>query len=254
MEKKCNAYQLKIFAMIFMIIEHIHTFLNIGPYWIGLFTRFVAPLFTFFIVEGFYKTSSRKKYFLRTFIFSLIMLAGNVLINLIFKVTDPVTNTMNFYSIVQGLNIFMTFAVFILLMMLIEKIKKKEKMVLSIFLFAILSLFSILFTEGGSVLYPILLIMYFFYGNKKKISLGISLVAIINFVIAFFNYRSGVTGTDFFRNMALYNDWANFLVIIPIFLYDGSRGKNTKFAKWFFYIIYPLHIWILYITSLLLNK
>jgi len=254
MEKKYNAYQLKIFAMIFMIIDHIQTYLRVGPNWVGITTRFVAPLFTFFIVEGFYKTSSRKKYFIRTFLFSLFMLAGNVLINLIFKVTDPLTNTMTFYSIIQGQNIFMTFAVFILLMMLLEKIKKRDKMVLSIFLFVILSLFSLLLTEGGSVLYPILLIMYFFYGDNKKISLGISLFAIINFIIAFIKYRSGVTGTDFFRSMTFNNDWANALVIIPILLYDESRGKNNKFAKWFFYIIYPLHIWILNIAHLLLNK
>lgn len=254
MLKKCNAYQLKIFAMIFMVIDHIHTYLWVGPNWIGIITRFVAPLFTFFIVEGFYKTSSRRKYFIRTFLFSLIMLTGNVLINLIFKVTDPLTNTMTFYSIAQGQNIFMTFAVFILLMILMEKIKKKEKMVLSIFLFVILSLFSLFFTEGGSVLYPILLIMYIFYGDNKKISLGISLFSIINLIIALIKYRSGVTGTDFFSSMTFNNDWANALVIIPILLYDGSRGRNDKFAKWFFYIIYPLHIWILNIVYLMLNR
>jgi hypothetical protein len=54
--------------------------------------------------------------------------------------------------------------------------------------------------------------------------------------------------------MTFNNDWANALVIIPILLCDGSRGRNDKFAKWFFYIIYPLHIWILNIVYLMLNR
>ncbi|MGI6741180.1 MAG: hypothetical protein ACOX7C_06845 [Brevefilum sp.] len=95
---------------------------------------------------------------------------------------------------------------------------------------------------------------HLFYGDNKKISLGIFLFLIINLIIALIKYRSGVTGTDLFSSMTFNNDWANALVIIPILLYDGSRGRNDKFAKWFFYIIYPLHIWILNIVYLMLNR
>ena len=62
MKGKISAYHLKLFALLFMVIDHVHTNLGVGPYWVSILPRFVAPLFTFFIVEGFFKTSSIKNY------------------------------------------------------------------------------------------------------------------------------------------------------------------------------------------------
>ena len=42
---------------------------------------------------------------------------------------------------------------------------------------------------------------------------------------------------------------------IPVIkLYNGERGKNAavnKFMKWFFYIYYPLHLFIIGLVQLL---
>ncbi|RVU70996.1 MULTISPECIES: TraX family protein [Lactobacillus] len=36
--------------------------------------------------------------------------------------------------------------------------------------------------------------------------------------------------------------------VIPlILLYNGQRGKKSWITKYFFYIIYPVHLWILMI-------
>ena len=37
--------------------------------------------------------------------------------------------------------------------------------------------------------------------------------------------------------------WMMLLVIPFFFLYNGKKGKNLK---WFYYLFYPLHIWLLY--------
>ncbi|HBK01869.1 MAG TPA: hypothetical protein DDY77_02410 [Clostridiales bacterium] len=39
-----------------------------------------------------------------------------------------------------------------------------------------------------------------------------------------------------------------FLAVPLLFLYNGKRGKNekvNKFMKWFFFIYYPLHLFII---------
>lgn len=249
MKGKISAYHLKLFALLFMVIDHIHTNLGVGPYWVSILPRFVAPLFTFFIVEGFFKTSSRKNYIKRTFLFALIMQAGNIIINIIFNVTDYYTGKMTFYSVMEGNNIFLTLGVFLLLMTFLEKIRKKEEKIKNIFLFILFS-FLTLFTEGGLELYPVLLIMYFFYGNKKKISIGIALWSLLLFIKAYISYYTGATGLNLIRTLSFSAEWAIVFVIPFIYLYSGERGRNDFFAKWMFYIIYPLHLWILYIIRL----
>lgn len=50
MKRGLDAYKLKLFALVFMIIDHIYTYLTFRswPDWIALTTRFVSPLFCIF--------------------------------------------------------------------------------------------------------------------------------------------------------------------------------------------------------------
>ena len=176
------------------------------------------------------------------------MLLGNILINLGLGSKDPITGKINFYSLIQGNNIFMTLAVFIVLLILLENIKNKHKTKTSIALFVLFSAFSILFTEGGMELYLVLLITYYY---NKKISLSILVLSFLRLVIAIFKYFSGSTGASFIASMSFHSSWAMVFVIIPILLYNNKRGRNDSFAKWLFYIIYPLHLWILKIVAML---
>jgi len=64
--KKLNTNQLKYIALFFMFLDSVFfAFLGFLPSWIHLITRFVAPLFAFFTVEGFYHTRNREKYMAR---------------------------------------------------------------------------------------------------------------------------------------------------------------------------------------------
>lgn len=40
--------------------------------------------------------------------------------------------------------------------------------------------------------------------------------------------------------------WLMILVIPFLWIYNGKKGKGIK---WFYYLFYPLHIWILYAVS-----
>ena len=67
---------IKMIAMLTMFFNHFsHVFLTAGTYpaeflkGIGYFT---APVMCYFLVEGFYKTSSRRAYAKRLFVFALV--------------------------------------------------------------------------------------------------------------------------------------------------------------------------------------
>ena len=93
-EKGIDSFRLKLIALVFMVIDHIYTYLNsplhgyqtegAWPQWIPLLTRFVSPLFLYLMIEGFYLSWIRRKYLGRLFVAGLIMMGGNILINYLF--------------------------------------------------------------------------------------------------------------------------------------------------------------------------
>lgn len=246
-----SEFSLKIIALIFMVIDHIHSYLAYGPEWVSLLARFVAPLFVYFLVEGFFHTRNFKAYFTRVFTFALIMLAGNIAINYHFHSVNFLTGKMDLYSLTQGNNIFMTLSVYLIILKLLKMIAecKTSKKYIYMLLITIISLLSIPFCEGSIYLLPILFIFYFFRGKNKSIFLCVSIWSFILFSKAILNYLSGATGISLYSTLCFDNRWAMISVIIPIFLYSGKRGYNSKFAKWLFYVAYPLHLWILMILS-----
>lgn len=99
--------QLKLIAVFFMIFDHIYSYLFLGvwPAWFSLTAHFVAPLFVYMLVDGFFHTSSRKRYLIRILEAAAITWAGEIIINLAFHNVDPVTHKMTIYSILEGNNI-----------------------------------------------------------------------------------------------------------------------------------------------------
>jgi len=72
----CNGFQLKLFALITMTMDHLAAYLPAGmgiPDWFHLIGRFAAPLFMFFCAEGIFYTHSRKNYMLRLYIGWVLM-------------------------------------------------------------------------------------------------------------------------------------------------------------------------------------
>lgn len=88
MKKQLTGFDLKIIGIVFMLIDHIYSYLGyyLGlPKWVSLLGRFVAPLFVFLMVEGFFYTRNRKKYFIRLFTAGILMHVINLIHNLLTK-------------------------------------------------------------------------------------------------------------------------------------------------------------------------
>lgn len=49
--------------------------------------------------------------------------------------------------------------------------------------------------------------------------------------------------------------WTRFAVLaaIPLLLYNGQRGRKSKWNQWGYYLIYPIHLMVLYAIELLVR-
>ena len=75
-KKGLNNFDLKYFALFFMVLDHIHYFFEFTgkiPLWFSQIGRLAAPLFLFCVIEGFVHTHNRKRYFLQMYSLSVGM-------------------------------------------------------------------------------------------------------------------------------------------------------------------------------------
>lgn len=229
--RKFNNFELKIMALVFMLMDHILTILNhVGsftiPIWFGYVGKLAAPIFFFLIVEGFFHTKNRAIYFTRLLGMGMLMIG----VDSLFKIHN---------------NIFLSLACGIALMETIEFTKKNKKnpskFILGI-LGCILISFAMIFTEAS--IYGLGMILIFYFARNYKILMTILYI--------FFSLIFIVTsiGTNFIEAILYWDyQWMMVFSIIPILLYNGKRGFSNKFVQWMFYIFYPAHLIILVLIS-----
>ena len=248
-----NGNAIKILAVVFMILEHSDQVLSsiFNTPSLGLFVhytgRIVFPIFVFIMVEGFFKTSNREKYIKRVFTWAIIMSVGSML--LVYGVAAMLqvpsdtlfsNNLLLFRALAPvGKNILWSLGAGILLLQLIEKIKtsKGSKRVVNYLLAFLVSFFSLL-TEASYHVVPLFLIFYFFYTKRTYAVLayaGISCLFLIK----------GLMNMEHFWTFEY--QWIMILAVPVFILYNGKKG--TYNIKYLFYIVYPLHLWILFVID-----
>lgn len=268
MQKGFNTFQLKVIALVFMVLDHIHyTFSGIMdvPLWFTILGRIAAPLFIFATANGMRYTSNAKKYLLRLWIGFLFMNVGNQLINTYFPLPDD--------GIIIN-NIFGTLFVISLIIYSIQQISacKKENrpfvqyiclMLVPVFT-SVLLLFTInnpdlnfitrallflvpniMFCEGGIVLVALGVGLYLCNQNNKKITIFYLLLCALVFAM-------GYDSQAVVESLFLYNiQWYMVLALPFMLLYNKQKGRGMKY---FFYVFYPAHIYLLTIIAYMLAK
>lgn len=255
MKLRLNRSQLKNIALVFMVLDNVWLrFPSSLSSVAHLVTRFVAPLFAWLMVDGFFRTKSRGRYCSRLWIAAVLMQIGNMISFAIFKekgITDNIFLTLAFgFSIIWLFELAKT----------AQQRKKKVwlyvaaivltalALALSIILYIPLLFGSALMLEGGLELIPFILFAYFFHNSKWKQACAVFVYSIV----LFFTLFGGFGGYQGFEMFCVNSDWMIFLVIPFMLLYNGKEGRKSSFSKWFFYAFYPIHLWVIAVLSVVL--
>lgn len=240
-----NAFELKLFMALLMVLDHLdHIPGLLPPELSALFhaaTRCVGVWFAYLVVEGFLYTRSRLRYNLRLFGWAAVMALGNQLYNLLAAGKGLTLSN----------NIFFTLALGVLMLNLLAGAQPDAPLwqrALRIVGGCAVLFAGLICAEGGPVILPFILITYYFRGRplvRNIVYLGFSLLL---FFSAFHLYP---TLRETLLMLGFNSDFL-FISVLPfIALYNGQRGPNTPFAKYFFYVFYPLHLWIIGVIALI---
>ena len=221
-----SVFVLKLIGIISMIFDHSgyiffkrFTFMN----YIG---RFAFPIFAFLIAEGFSHTKDVKKYFFRLLLFAAIS-------------QIPFMLFMHAFSTGFEVNILFTFSLGLLMLISFEKVNNKFLKLLILVLACTIS--QLLKFDYGWFGISCIFIFYKFKDNKLVMnSLFILCVIIKNLIGYFYSYR-----IEYFIIILF-----SILALIPLNFYNGKKGKSLKY---FFYIFYPAHLFLLYLISIFIN-
>ncbi|KAJ49651.1 hypothetical protein BD780_001150 [Clostridium tetanomorphum] len=221
-----NSFQLKVIMVIVMFIDHVGEFIVGSPLWLRYIGRLAAPVFFYLLVEGFFHTSSRKKYMERLFIGGVIMLLVSTILMYIFKRPVRITN-----------NIFLSMGFSIALLTAIEGKKQSDDKTSSILTIIVICIV-MLFTEGS--IFSTIIVLIFYYNRDSKVKMSIFYILLSLIVLT--NPSESIYNNLFIVNY----QWMMVFALPFMLMYNGERGRKSKY---FFYIFYPVHIWILYIIG-----
>ena len=210
--------QLKLIAMIAMVFDHVGDNYFPGQTWMRIIGRMALPIFAFCIAEGFSHTHDRLKYLKRMILFALVseipfdlVTAGKVL-----EFTHQ--------------NIMLTFAWAIGGLMLFEKLGRKKAV--AWLLLAVMAVLSVLLGMDYNFLAVGLIDIYYLLRNKAP----------------YLNNLAAAVYHVLLRNVGIY--WFGLLGFLPVFLYNGKRGRGLK---WLFYVFYPGHLLLIWLVRYLIG-
>lgn len=238
--KILNSNQLKIIAIIAMTVDHMAWAMFDGyptdpvPLIMHIIGRLTCPIMCYFIAEGYHHTKNINKYTVRLFVFAFVshfayVFASNDFVDIKsfipFYYGDFLNQTSVMWSLAWGL--------VMLRVAKSPKIKSACK-VLLVILICVITLPS----DWSCVASLCIMAVGTNRGDFKK------QMAWMTFYVALYSL------VYFFALNKVYGVLQMGVVLsIPIIaMYDGSRGKNpkiNKFMKWFFYIFYPTHLFVI---------
>jgi hypothetical protein len=246
----------KIAGCILMTMDHLHQmFIAQGaPAWLNWFGRPVATMFLFLCAEGFYYTRSKKRYLLR-------FLGGFFFMSVMNRV---LTAFMFMESVALINNIFGTLFMAVYYMWMIDRLRggikeKRPARVLSavggLLLPLVIGFAMLLALRTGN---RIAVLIFFFIPNPLSVEGGV----VLTFIgVALYLLRSSRLSQVILilaasalawyssRNSPGSVQWLMGCAVIPLLLYNGKRGRGGIGGKYFFYIFYPAHIYLLYCAA-----
>ena len=255
---------IKRIALITMIIDHIGAYIPGMPIWLRCIGRISAPLFFFCCAWGFEHTKDKKKYMLRLYFAGVLMSLGNVAVYS-FVGHGP-------HQDIPENGIFTTLFVGTLICYMWEK---KRYGMLCLYAVYQVSLFGaeillnkliphgmsdgaslvfnavtgfLLYVEGGITCVFLFVALYLF----KDIPILLADVMLCYSYVVYKGanraWNNAYLRFDVFRMWSF--QYLAVFALIFMLLYNGQKGKGSKY---FYYVFYPVHVWVLYIIEKILS-
>lgn len=246
-----------------MVIDHSGEFFPNSPDWFRFIGRAATPLFFFASAWGFYYTHDRKSYLLRLYIMSVIMTIGNACIYNLCSSKQKIFN-----------NVFPTLFIGCLVIYIFEKYRDRKTrfryliligiwqfgtafLTMSICSYSFITNFlplkmdtqsfgaifgNVFFTEGGFLFVLFFIGTYILKDSPCVLSLFLYLFSLgCMYISRVANPAPGMTLFNF--------DTYQWMMVFAMPVYALYNRKPGPKIKWFFYLFYPLHIWMLYICA-----
>ena len=208
---------LKIIAMISMVLDHVGDNFFPDQTWMRILGRIALPIFAFCICEGYTHTRDKVKYLKRMLLFGAV---SEIPFDLV--TSDKVLEFSH-------QNIMLTFSWALIALMLFDRVTEKKKKSSFLIGAGVLLLFmicSIILMLDYSFLALALIFVCYLLRNRELWIRNTAASAV----------------HALFRNVGIY--WFGLLGFLPIFLYNGKRGRGYK---WLFYIFYPGHLLLIWL-------
>lgn len=254
LKKGISSFQLKCLGVIFMTLDHIGQYIyatmDINP--LRIIGRIAAPLFLYVMINSISHTRNKLKYAFRLYFAHILICLMTLFLTTIGK---------NQFGYHEQFSILSTFVYAVVFICIIEKIvSSTRKMRNNFFLFLlagaiiIIPIGVMLLFSNCEILYQIFLpnilivpysplfilmgICWYFIKDKAKQVFILILFSCLSLVGTQISARSGTwIFMDFFNNTQFF-----MILFVPfIYLYNGKKGKSMTY---FFYIYYPVHIFI----------
>lgn len=238
--KILNSNQLKLIAIIAMTVDHIAWAMFDGypsallPLVMHIIGRITCPIMCYFIAEGYHYTRNINKYTFRLFAFAFVshfayIFASNDFVDFKSFIPFYYGNFLNQTSVMCSL----AWGLVMLRIADSKRIKSIYK-VLLVIMICIITLPS----DWSCIAALCIMAIGTNRGDfRKQMSWMIFYVALYSLV-----YFFAIDKAYGILQMGV------VLSIPVIAMYNGKRGKNpkiNKFMKWFFYIFYPAHLFVI---------
>ena len=236
-----NRDQIKYMAMFLMAVDHVTAiFMPEGSYLyeflisIGYFT---AITMCYFLVEGYEFTSSKRNYAKRLFFFAILS-------------EIPFCLAMTNQGILSYVELNMMFTLFLCFIMiwLLDSLRNSVLKVCVVLLVCFFSIFC-----DWAVWAPMMTLLFIWSKkDKKKLMFSFSLITItygiLNYLFLIRDYSlsySIIVALISMSGMVLAS-------LCILFFYNHKRSKKHRtFSKYFFYLFYPMHLFMLGILRIL---
>lgn len=238
--KKLNENQMKLVMTVLMTLYTVNCFFPVQTAVLYFYlSKTTVAWAGFAAAEGFRHTSDVKKYLLCLYIFAVIMFLGNIILNTGFGTEKTFLDD----------NTFLTLAFGVSSLCLFKKAKKENSRIQKT---AVLFTGAVFAAAGftmqyGYIMIPVMLISAWCGINFRKRDGMLILFSVFLFMI---ELQPGGSFREITAEVFAGGDFLFVLLIPFLHMYDGTRGSKSSLVKYFFYIYYPVHIWI---TAIMMN-